>query len=595
MPKGNLAEKTIDQLTTGIVNVDVDHKILGYNQRFEEWFSSNVSEDSFIGLDFYKVIGNPFFFDGVYAPLHYARATARPTRTVIGELDQERQEQFLGPDPKIGSCKRVFALLVTPVSVDSQFYYRVELTDLNERSQLEQRLDTLKSAGTELTEMPDQNLESSETERKRRLIELIEKHMLQTLKYDVFEIRILEPGPEKRLLSFLSFGINPNAVERELRAESNNNGITGYVADSGEPYICDDVKNDAHYQQGAIDARSSLTVPLFYNNKVIGVCNVESRQPHAFSRIDETFLQLYARDLALALHHHQAISARLRGVQQEYGKQIEERLGSISSNLFSNALELLASQGDSSADGISQIQSKLIQDLILLKLQVRELAKHFLPQNKTNETLDFPKEWQDVVNKYSHLVNYIKDKRFLLVSSDDTTAKQLEKLGGLVDVVHTTRSALQALRLFDYVAVITDKNPDGYYFNNVTARIDLGLNPKNWSVYDIHEGDDYFIPIEGDEADRLERERVYREITQEQKLDAYFLKQAIDSLGLERTPILIIQVLDPLFYDPTHIVRSLKKLNEGTRPLMFNVNHDSPNQLLKILEEALLSVSKGMS
>ena len=51
------------------------------------------------------------------------------------------------------------------------------------------------------------------------------------------------------------------AMEVELFAESEGNGISGYVAASGRSYICADVEKDPRYVTGLTHARSSLTVP----------------------------------------------------------------------------------------------------------------------------------------------------------------------------------------------------------------------------------------------------------------------------------------------------------------------------------------------
>ena len=67
-----LQKDVLDRLTFAIAEVDQDHKICGYNRRFFEWFSSapnkTKSFDGLVGLDFYRAIGFPYFFDGTYAP-----------------------------------------------------------------------------------------------------------------------------------------------------------------------------------------------------------------------------------------------------------------------------------------------------------------------------------------------------------------------------------------------------------------------------------------------------------------------------------------------------------------------------------------------
>lgn len=78
--------------------------------------------------------------------------------------------------------------------------------------------------------------------------------------------------------------------------------ISGYVALTGEPYICPDVTNDPHYYPLFDDTRSELAVPLIgREQKVIGVLNVESEKPNAFTEHDAKILMALASVAALAL------------------------------------------------------------------------------------------------------------------------------------------------------------------------------------------------------------------------------------------------------------------------------------------------------
>ena len=77
-----------------------------------------------------------------------------------------------------------------------------------------------------------------------------------------------------------------SAASRELFARKENNGVTGFVAATGESYLCPDTVSDPLYLEGAEGARSSLTVPLIYHGTVIGTLNVESPQPDAFDDRD---------------------------------------------------------------------------------------------------------------------------------------------------------------------------------------------------------------------------------------------------------------------------------------------------------------------
>ena len=58
-----------------------------------------------------------------------------------------------------------------------------------------------------------------------------------------------------------------DALDVELFARAEENGISGYVAATGRSYICPDVERDPRYVQGLDSAKSSLTVPLRLTTK----------------------------------------------------------------------------------------------------------------------------------------------------------------------------------------------------------------------------------------------------------------------------------------------------------------------------------------
>jgi CheY-like chemotaxis protein len=74
------------------------------------------------------------------------------------------------------------------------------------------------------------------------------------------------------------------------------------VAATGRSYLCADVLNDPRYLLGAINARSSLTVPLRLQDQVVGVFNIESDQPAAFSEDDRQIAEIFGGYVAMALH-----------------------------------------------------------------------------------------------------------------------------------------------------------------------------------------------------------------------------------------------------------------------------------------------------
>lgn len=93
--------------------------------------------------------------------------------------------------------------------------------------------------------------------------------------------------------------------ERKLRLRPHNRterGITGYVAITGEPYICPDVRQDPHYILSFADVLSEIAVPFFdAEGRVRGVLNVDSDHLDAFADHDVAMLTTFANGIAASL------------------------------------------------------------------------------------------------------------------------------------------------------------------------------------------------------------------------------------------------------------------------------------------------------
>src|SRR5207247_10875507 len=92
-----------------------------------------------------------------------------------------------------------------------------------------------------------------------------------------------------KLTPLMQDGMTAESARRELRAAVEGNGVSGFVAATGRSHLCKDTLADPLYVGGALDARSSLTVPLRYADSGVGTFNVESPRPNAFGEADLQF------------------------------------------------------------------------------------------------------------------------------------------------------------------------------------------------------------------------------------------------------------------------------------------------------------------
>ncbi len=98
----------------------------------------------------------------------------------------------------------------------------------------------------------------------------------------------------------ISHGLPPQAGELKLRA---GEGITGWVARTGQPALVHDVRRDPRYIRVRPSARSELAVPLEVNGEVRGVINVDSDELAAFTPDDQKLLQDLAFQAARVIHN----------------------------------------------------------------------------------------------------------------------------------------------------------------------------------------------------------------------------------------------------------------------------------------------------
>ncbi|RME33069.1 MAG: GAF domain-containing protein, partial [Thermoflexia bacterium] len=106
-------------------------------------------------------------------------------------------------------------------------------------------------------------------------------------------------------------------------------GIVGYVAGTGRPRIALDVGKDAVFfdNPDLPLTRSEMALPLKVGERVIGVLDVQSEEPEAFTEEDVAVLQTMADQIALAIENARLLEESHRAVQELqrlYGEQARD-------------------------------------------------------------------------------------------------------------------------------------------------------------------------------------------------------------------------------------------------------------------------------
>lgn len=78
-------------------------------------------------------------------------------------------------------------------------------------------------------------------------------------------------------------------------------GLTGIAAETRQPVLSGDVRNDPRYLSALDAVRSELAVPMLARGKLVGVIDVQSTRLNAYTEHDRALLQLIASRVAFAI------------------------------------------------------------------------------------------------------------------------------------------------------------------------------------------------------------------------------------------------------------------------------------------------------
>ncbi len=107
-------------------------------------------------------------------------------------------------------------------------------------------------------------------------------------------------------------------LERGHRLRLGQVGLVGYAAATGAPRIALNTGEDIAYFNNPLlpNTRSEVAIPLKLDNKVLGVLDVQSTQPEAFTQDDVATLQVMADQLALAIQRVELVSTMQRNLEE---------------------------------------------------------------------------------------------------------------------------------------------------------------------------------------------------------------------------------------------------------------------------------------
>jgi CheY-like chemotaxis protein/GAF domain-containing protein len=352
-------ERILQGMPDGVVLLGSDNTILWGNGRLREW----TGREEIVGSNFYDVMGTPEILGPDFCPFHTALATGHASASTLRCFQNRYMRVHAAP---VGDAEGAAQHLV------------VTIREVTDEILQQQKLTAIHQAGIELADLtPDEVAKMSVEER----IELLRANILHctqdVLHYDVVEIRMLDPKT-RILVPVLAVGMTPQASGRELRAEPTGNGVTGFVAATGKSYLCEDTSEDPLYLEGAAGARSSLTVPVMLHDRVTGTLNVESPEPRAFSESDLQFLEIFARDVAIALNTLELLAAEKASTAAASVEAIHSAVALPVDDILNDAVNVMERYIGHQPDVVERLQ-QILRNARDIKQVIQKVGQSMAP------------------------------------------------------------------------------------------------------------------------------------------------------------------------------------------------------------------------
>lgn len=406
-------------LPEGAALLDQKNRVLWANRRLKSWFGK-VKDDP-VGDSIYELMGQPEIMGSDMCPFHTAYSTG-----------QESSGTFQTPE------NRYFQVRAAPLGDNSRDQQLVvTVGDITEEILQQQKLAAIHRAGRELADLrPSEIYQMAPDERIELLKDNIRHYLTDLLNFEVVEIRLLEHATGN-LMPLLSVGIDQEAADRQLFAQPQGNGITGYAASSGTSYLCYDIQNDPLFIPGVANTRSSLTVPLILGDQVLGTINVESPDVAAFSESDLQFLEIFARDISFALNTLELLVAQKADTAQQSCNAIHSAVAMPVDAILNDAVNVMEDYIGHSPEMVDRIR-RILKNARDIKQTIQQIGQRLTPMEAVPP------------GTISEEHAILTGKRVLVVDEDDSVREDahtlLERYGCIVETAVSGDQAVLMVR-----------------------------------------------------------------------------------------------------------------------------------------------------
>jgi signal transduction histidine kinase len=167
---------------------------------------------------------------------------------------------------------------------------------------------------------------------------------------------------------------SPNFKFKPARLKVGKEGITGWVAQKGQPLLVPDVSQDARYvwMQGS-QTQSELIVPIIIKGRTIGVLDIQSDQFNNFNESDVEIMMALASQTGIAIENARLYeNAKKVATLEERQRLARELHDSVTQSLYGITLYSQAAA--------SQLVAKHYDEVDKLLVEINETSQEALAE-----------------------------------------------------------------------------------------------------------------------------------------------------------------------------------------------------------------------
>ncbi|KKK49826.1 hypothetical protein LCGC14_3131140, partial [marine sediment metagenome] len=191
------------------------------------------------------------------------------------------------------------------------------------------------------------------------------------------------------------------------------------------------------YLEGCRGAKSSLTVPLILHDEVIGTFNVESPELRAFSESDLQFLEIFTRDVGVALNTLELLRHEKATTAQESVEAIHSAVALPVDVIVTDAVNIMERYIGHEPEVVERLQA-ILRNARDIKQLIQHVGQKMAPVQAHPQV------------EQSESRALLRGRRVLVVDADESVRSAahnlLERYGCIVETAHDGGEAIYMVR-----------------------------------------------------------------------------------------------------------------------------------------------------